>query len=195
MSNLRTNSPGNRGSEPPDDFELIQEVRSGKRQAFTELMRRHQQRIYWAARRIVGSHDEADDIVQETFIKAYLALGDFRGDSSFFTWLYRIAINLSLNAVRKQQVVRYVRQSEIVNWLLPSKESADDEVLAKEASSLVERAIATLPEKQRAVFVMRYYEELPYEDISKILHTSVGGLKANYFHAVRKVQEFLKNET
>jgi len=180
--------------EQLSDLELVQEVRKGKRQAFTELMRRHQKRVYWAARRIVGGHEEADDIAQETFIKAFLALDNFRGDSSFFTWIYRIAINLSLNAVRKQHVVRYVRQSEIINWLLPSKESPDDEMIARETLSLVERAIATLPEKQRSVFVMRFYEELPYEEISKILHTSVGGLKANYFHAVRKVQDFLKNE-
>ena len=194
MSNLQANSLDKRGMEQVSDLELVQEVRKGKRQAFTELMRRHQKRVYWAARRIVGVHEEADDIAQETFIKAFLALDNFRGDSSFFTWIYRIAINLSLNAVRKQQVVRYVRQSEIINWLLPSKGSPDDEMVARETLSLVERAIATLPEKQRSVFVMRFYEELPYEEISKILHTSVGGLKANYFHAVRKVQDFLKNE-
>ena len=181
--------------ESVSDLELVQEVRKGKRQAFTELMRRYQKRVYWTARRIVGGHEEADDIAQETFIKAYLALDNFRGDSTFFTWIYRIAVNLSLNAVRKHQVVRYVRQSEIVNWLLPTKENPDDAMIARETMSLVERAIAELPEKQRSVFVMRFYEELPYEEISKILHTSVGGLKANYFHAVRKVQDFLKNET
>lgn len=194
MSNLQTNPLDKRGMEQVSDLELVQEVRKGKRQAFTELMRRYQKRVYWTARRIVGGHEEADDIAQETFIKAYLSLDGFRGDSSFFTWIYRIAINLSLNAVRKQQVVRYVRQSEIINWMLPSKENPDDELVARETLSLVERAIATLPEKQRSVFVMRFYEELPYEEISKILHTSVGGLKANYFHAVRKVRDSLKNE-
>jgi RNA polymerase sigma-70 factor (ECF subfamily) len=76
------------------DVELVQEVRDGNRQAFTELMRRYQQRVYWTARRIVGTHEDADDVAQETFIKAYLGLGDFRGDSSFFTWLYKIAVNL-----------------------------------------------------------------------------------------------------
>jgi RNA polymerase sigma-70 factor (ECF subfamily) len=181
--------------EQRSDLELVQEVRNGKRQAFTELMRRYQKRVYWTARRIVGGHEEADDIAQETFVKAFLALGDFRGDSSFFTWLYRIAVNLSLNAVRKQQLMGYVRQSEIVNWLLPSRDNPDEQYLAKETASNVERAIAQLPEKQRAVFVMRYHEEMSYEEISKILHTSVGGLKANYFHALRKVQEFLKHET
>ncbi|MCZ6776718.1 MAG: sigma-70 family RNA polymerase sigma factor [Ignavibacteria bacterium] len=176
------------------DLELVQEVRNGKRQAFTELMRRYQQRVYWTARRIVGRHEDADDVTQETFIKAYLALGDFRGDSSFFTWLYRIALNLSLNAVRKQQMLKYLRQSDIINRILPARANPDQELEAKETESRLQQAIAFLPEKQKAVFVMRYYDGMSYEDISKVLKTSVGGLKANYFHALRKIQEFIKDE-
>jgi RNA polymerase sigma-70 factor (ECF subfamily) len=180
--------------EQRSDFELVQEVRKGNRQAFTELMRRYQKRVYWTARRIVGSHEDADDVVQETFVKAYLGLGDFRGDSSFFTWLYRIAVNLSLNATRKQQLINYLRQSEIVERLLPSREDPSQELELRETELLLRKAIEELPEKQRAVFVMRYYDELSYEEISKILKTSVGGLKANYFHAVKKVREFLEHE-
>jgi len=176
------------------DLELVNEVRSGKRQAFTELMRRYQQRVYWTARRIVGSHEEADDIAQETFVKAYLALGDFRGDASFFTWLYRIAVNLSLNAIRKQQVLGYLRQSEIVNRIFPGDENPQKDLELKETQTLLDKAIAELPEKQRAVFVMRYHDEMTYEEISRVLKTSVGGLKANYFHALRKVQEYMKDE-
>ncbi len=176
------------------DLELVQEVRNGKRQAFTELMRRYQQRVYWTARRIVGRHEDADDVAQETFIKAYLALGDFRGDSSFFTWLYRIALNLSLNAVRKQQMLKYLRQSDIINRILPARAKPDQELEAKETESRLRQAIASLPEKQKSVFVMRYCDEMSYEDISKVLKTSVGGLKANYFHALRKIQEFIKDE-
>lgn len=177
------------------DLELIQEVRNGKRQAFTELMRRYQKRVYWTARRIVGTHEDADDIAQETFVKAYLALGDFRGDSAFFTWLYRIAVNLSLNVVRKQQVMNYLRESPLISSVLPAKDNPHDELVAKETESKIQQAIATLPEKQRAVFVMRYHDEMSYEEISDVLKTSVGGLKANYFHALRKVQAYLKNET
>jgi RNA polymerase sigma-70 factor, ECF subfamily len=180
--------------EQLSDQELVNEVRSGKRQAFTELMRRHQQRVYWTARRIVGSHEEADDIAQETFVKAYLALGDFRGDARFFTWLYRIAVNLSLNAIRKKQVLSYLRQSDIINRILPAEENPQKDLELEEIQSRLERAIAALPERQRAVFVMRYHEEMSYEEISHILKTSVGGLKANYFHALRKVQEFMKDE-
>ncbi|MER3522517.1 MAG: RNA polymerase subunit sigma [Ignavibacteria bacterium] len=180
--------------EPLTDLELVQQVRNGKREAFTELMRRYQQRVYWVARRIVGSHDDADDVAQETFVKAYLALGDFRGDSSFFTWLYRIAVNLSLNVVRKQQVMNYLRDSPIISSLLPARENPHKDAELKDLASRLQQAVAKLPEKQRAVFVMRYFDEMSYEEISKVLKTSVGGLKANYFHALRKVQEFLKDE-
>src|SRR5512140_1965711 len=106
--------------EPRSDLELVEDVRNGNRQAFTELMRRYQKRVYWTARRIVGSHEDADDIAQETFVKAFTGLGEFRGDAGFFTWLYRIAVNLSLNMVRKRQLVTYLRESEIINRLLPS---------------------------------------------------------------------------
>ncbi len=176
------------------DQELVLEVRNGNRRAFTELMHRYQKRVYWVARRIVGSHAAADDVVQEAFIKAYLGLGEFRGDASFFTWIYRIAVNLSLNAIRKGQVMSYLRQSDIMNMILPSEEHPGDELEQQESESLVQRAIATLPEKQKAVFVMRYYDEMSYDEISAVLKTSVGGLKANYFHALKKVQEFVKRE-
>jgi RNA polymerase sigma-70 factor (ECF subfamily) len=180
--------------EPLSDFELIEEVRNGKRQAFTELMHRYQERIYWTARRIVGDHAEADDVTQEAFVKAFLGLGDFRGDSSFYTWLYRIAVNLSLNAVRKRQVVEYLRESEIINRLFPQADDPRRRLEEHEIESSIQRAVATLPEKQKAVFVMRYFDEMTYEEIARVLKTSVGGLKANYFHALKKVQEFLKNE-
>jgi RNA polymerase sigma-70 factor (ECF subfamily) len=177
------------------DLDLVQDVRNGNRQAFTELMRRYQQRVYWVARRIVGSHEDADDIAQDAFIKAFLGLGDFRGDSSFFTWLYRIAVNLSLNAVRKRQVLNYLRESEVLSRILPLGNDPHSDLELKETESRLERAIAALPEKQRAVFVLRYYEEMPYEEIAGVLKTSVGGLKANYFHAIRKVQEYMRDET
>jgi RNA polymerase sigma-70 factor (ECF subfamily) len=180
--------------DPRTDFELVQDVRKGKRQAFTELMRRHQQRVYWVARRIVGDHAEADDVAQETFVKAYLGLGEFRGDASFFTWVYRIAVNLSLNAVRKRQVMNYLRESELLSKFLPSEDDPSAGVEQSEVESALRRAIATLPEKQKAVFVMRYYDELSYVEIAKVLKTSVGGLKANYFHALNKVREYMRNE-
>jgi RNA polymerase sigma-70 factor (ECF subfamily) len=157
-------------------------------------MRRYQERVYWVARRIVGSHDDADDIVQETFVKAYLALGEFRGDSSFFTWIYRIAVNLSLNALRKRQVLNYLHESELLSRILPSPDDPGKDLENSEIESALHRAVATLPEKQKAVFVMRYFDEMTYEEIGRVLKTSVGGLKANYFHALRKVREYMRHE-
>ena len=127
--------------DPRSDIELVQEVRNGRRQAFSELMRRYQERVYWVARRIVGSHDDADDIVQETFVKAYLALGEFRGDSSFFTWIYRIAVNLSLNALRKRQVLNYLHESELLSRILPSPDDPEKELENAEAESLMARPL------------------------------------------------------
>ena len=176
------------------DLELVEEVRNGRREAYTELMRRHQERVYWFVRKIVGTHEDADDVTQETFVKAYLNLGDFRGDSSFFTWIYRIALNGALNAVRKRQVVTYVRENDLISRLFPSGDDPHRELERKETETHLQQAVAGLPEKQRAVFVLRYYEELSYEEISAILKTSVGGLKANYFHALRKVREALRHE-
>ncbi len=176
------------------DLELVEEVRNGRREAYTELMRRHQERVYWFVRKIVGTHEDADDVTQETFVKAYLNLGDFRGDSSFFTWIYRIALNGALNAVRKRQVVAYVRENDLISRLFPSGDDPHRELERKETETQLQRAVGGLPEKQRAVFVLRYYEELSYEEISAILKTSVGGLKANYFHALRKIREALRHE-
>jgi RNA polymerase sigma-70 factor (ECF subfamily) len=177
------------------DLELVDEVRGGNRQAFTELVRRHQKKIYWAARRMLGTHADADDIVQETFLKAFMNLGEFRGDAGFFTWIYRIAINLSLNALRKRHLIDYLQESELARKVFPAREDPHKDLEAKELEAFVVKAVATLPDKQRAVFVMRYYEELTYEEIAYVLKTSVGGLKANYFHALRKVQEFLRHAT
>lgn len=180
--------------ERASDLELVQEVRRGNRQAFTELMRRYQPRVYWTARRIVGNHEDADDVAQEAFIKAYLALGDFRGGASFFTWIYRIAVNLALNAARKRQLVTYVRQSEIVERFFPAQRDPSSEIEQRETETRLEQAIQELPEKQRLVFVMRFFDEMTYEEISQVLKTSVGGLKANYFHALKKVREYMKDE-
>jgi RNA polymerase sigma-70 factor (ECF subfamily) len=176
------------------DTELVQEVRNGNRQAFTELMRRYQERVYWTARRIVGGHDDAEDVAQETFVRAYLNLGEFRSDSQFFTWLYRIAVNLSLNHLRKRQLVQYLRQSEMLARFLPAEETPVSEFEFRETEARLQAAVQTLPERQKAVFVLRFFDGMSYEEIAKILKTSVGGLKANYFHALRKVREAMKDE-
>jgi len=179
----------------PSDIELVQQVRGGDRQAFTKLIHRYQERVYRLARRLVGFHEEADEIAQEAFVRAFLALGDFRNDAIFFTWLYRIAVNLSLNAMRRRQLIAYIQDSEILRRFLPEKEQPDRQEEFRKSRSSLERAVASLPEKQRVVFVLRFHDQLAYGDVSEILKTSAGGLRTNYVQALHRVREYLKNET
>ncbi|HCA81336.1 MAG TPA: hypothetical protein DEP53_16525 [Bacteroidetes bacterium] len=174
------------------DLELVQLFQNGDESAFNHLVLRYQEKVYWVARRFMADHDNADDVTQEVFIKAYGSLNEFRRESSVYTWLYRITVNIALNSLRRQKIREAFRIDELFD--APDTESvAPDEAAEKqEERSLIENAIARLPEKQKSVFVLRYYEELPYEDIAKILKTSVGGLKANYFHAVKKIQEYVR---
>ena len=175
-----------------DDKELLELYHAGKKdQMFNELVRRYQKRIYWVARRMVKRHEDADDIAQEVFVKAYTALENFRGDANLYTWLYRIAVNLSINHIRKQKVRNAVDIDDYLPFLSRDADQHSN-VVREENIFLIEEVIQSLPEKQRAVFLMRYYDEMPYEQISSILGTSVGGLKANFHHAVKKVTAFVK---
>lgn len=175
-----------------DDKELLELYHAGKKdQMFNELVRRYQKRIYWVARRMVKRHEDADDIAQEVFVKAFTALENFRGDANLYTWLYRIAVNLSINHIRKQKVRNAVDIDDYIPFLSRDADQHSN-IVREENISLIEEAIQSLPEKQRAVFLMRYYDEMPYEQISSVLGTSVGGLKANFHHAVKKVTAFVK---
>ena len=174
------------------DLELLGLFQSGDESAFNHLVLRYRERVYWVARRFINDHNGADDVTQDVFCKAYESLPDFRGESSFYTWLYRITVNIALNNVRRQKLRDFFRIDEMFEIEDKSAVSPDVAVEKKEERMLIEEAITRLPAKQKSVFVLRYYEELPYEDISTILKTSVGGLKANYFHAVRKIQEYVK---
>lgn len=173
-------------------FQAGGEDRSTKDAAFTEIVERYQKRIYFAARKMVhGNHDEADEIAQETFVKAYDALRTFRGESKLYTWLYRIMMNAAIQRSRKAKS-RPMVDLESIQELAESGAEADRAILKSETSRLIEEAIETLPPKQQRVFMMRFHEELPYEEIAIIVGTSVGGLKANYFHAVQKIGEYLR---
>lgn len=176
------------------DVELIKTFQRGDVRGFNELVRRYQERVYWIARRIAGTHEDADDIVQEVFVRVYEKLKNFRGDSSFYTWLYRIAVNVALNTVQKKRVKDFLQLDELFEESLPSDVQTDASVLAQEYQTILERAIETLPPKQRAVFMMRYYDEMTYEEMARTLKQSEGGLKANYFHAVKKIQEYFRKE-
>ena len=174
-----------------NDLELVELFQKGNETSFNELVGRYQEKIYWIARKFVNDHDQADDIVQEVFVKVYSALKTFRGESSVYTWLYRIAVNVALNAIRKQRIRDFVRIDEFFETAEDENEQPDALLEKDEQQKLIEEAIAKLPEKQKAVFILRYHEELSYEEISKILKTSVGGLKANYFHAIKKIGEYV----
>lgn len=173
------------------DQELVEDFQRGNESSFNELILRYQERIYWVARRFVQDHDSADDIVQDVFCRVYKGLGKFRGESSIYTWLYRITVNLALNAVRRQRLRDFFRIDEILDVKDEHGEQPDELLEKNEQKQLIEQAVAQLPEKQKAVFIMRYYDEMPYEEISKIMKTTVGGLKANYFHAVKKVGAYI----
>ena len=180
---------------PKTDLELVNEFREGHVDGFNELVRRYQEKVYWIARRVMRSHDDADDVVQDVFVRVYEALKDFRADAGFYTWLYRITVNVSLNSLRKKRIKDFLRYDEMESELESEDEGSDSQVLRKEYQSILERAIERLPPKQKIVFMMRYYDEMPYEEMARVLKKSVGGLKANYFHALKKIQEYVRRES
>lgn len=179
-----------------EDSVLIDEFKTGSREAYNLLVRKYQKRIYWVVRKMVLDHDDANDITQDVFIKIYQSLNDFRGESQFFTYIYRIAVNFSINHLNKSKRLNNGRMDidaeayRITDDNISPGESYDNKLREK----LLEDAVSKLPDQQRAVFTLRYYDGMSYEEISQIMERSVGGLKANYFHAVKKIQEFLKSK-
>jgi len=175
------------------DSELIGIFKSGSNNhyAFNLLVKKYQQRVYFHVRRIVVDHDDANDIVQNTFIKAWKGLMNFREDSQFFTWIYRIATNESLSFLKKKRTRMFIPMINVERHL--SEQMVSDPLFnANQLELRLQKAILTLPEKQRIVFNMRYYDEIKYEEMSEILGTSVGALKASYHHAVQKIQKYIK---
>jgi len=159
------------------------------------IVERYQKRIYYSARKLVnGDHDEADEIAQETFVKVYEALDTFRGDAKLYTWIYRIMMNAVIYKSRRKKVRKHVGLEEVENTLETGDHSPHEAMERREMTTLIEEAIATVPPKQREVFLLRFYDEMPYEEMSQILGTSVGGLKANYFHAVKKIGEYVQRK-
>jgi RNA polymerase sigma-70 factor (ECF subfamily) len=155
--------------------------------AFKLLLGRYSSKVYWQVRRIVIDHDDADDVVQNTFIKVWEKLIDFREDSQFYTWLYRVATNEALSFLNKKKANLNISMEELQEQLsdgLISSTYFDGNKL----EMVLQQAILSLPEKQRLVFNMRYYDNLKYEEMEAILGTSVGGLKASYHHAVKKIE-------
>lgn len=176
--------------DPRKDLELIKEFQAGREQAFNELVLRHRRGVFVTAAGMLGNDQDADDVAQEVFIKVYTALQDFRGESAFYTWLYRITVNLCLNRLRSRKT-RSFFGLETIEQVMPTSESADRGAEAHELQKLARKAISELPEKQRIVFILRHFHELPHAEIADILGREVGTIKANYFQAIRKLRERL----
>lgn len=177
-----------------DDKELLElfRVEKSKESAFTSIIKKYQERLYWHIRRLVVEHEDANDILQNMFIKVWKSLENFREDSQLYTWLYRIATNESLTFLDKQKKKSTLSLSDVESGL-ENKVKADSNFDANKLEWKLQLAIQKLPEKQRVVFTLRYYDELPYEQMSKILETSEGALKASYHHAAKKIEEFILN--
>ena len=176
------------------DHELMELLRNenSRDKAFQELVLRYQERLYWHIRKIVLNHDDTDDVLQNTFMKAWKNIHTFREESSLFTWLYRIATNESLTFINSRSRRSLVPMNDVYDYL-KSRLEADEYYDGGEIQKKLQLAILTLPEKQKLVFNLRYFEEMPYQEMSEILDTSVGALKASYHHAVKKVEEYLSN--
>lgn len=187
---------GNLINNETDDLILIDEFKNGNINAYNILVRKYQKKIYSLIRKMVLDHDDASDITQEVFIKLYSSLKDFRGESKFFTYIYRIAVNYSINHLnKKNRIFSKSADIETESYHLSSDEAGADEKFDSDLKSkFLDKAIGLLPEQQRIVFNLRFYENLSYEEISQITNKSVGGMKANYFHAVKKIQEFFKKK-
>lgn len=177
------------------DAELIafSKESSSSDRAFREVLVRYQKRVYFHVRRIVIDHDDASDVLQNTFIKVYGGLSNFRSDSKLFTWIYRIATNEALTFLKKKKLRFFIPLVDVESQLSRQIET-DPLVSADQIQQKLQKAILRLPEKQRVVFNMRYYDEIPYEEMSAILGTSVGALKASYHHAFKKIEKFLRED-
>lgn len=176
---------------PIDEKKLIEQLQDPKTAsaAFDTLMRSYGEPVYWQIRKLVVRHEDADDILQNVFLKAWNNLQNFRGDAKLSTWLFKIAINESINFLNKERIRNQLNVEDGDDSYLLNNIEADEYFDGDELQAELLKAVAKLPEKQRLVFNMRYFDEMKYEDISEILGTSVGALKASYHHAVKKIEE------
>jgi RNA polymerase sigma-70 factor, ECF subfamily len=174
------------------DQELIGNLKneSTRNEAFSHLVNKYQERLYWHIRKIVLNHDDSDDVLQNTFLKVWKNMDSFREESSLFTWIYRIATNESLTFVNSQKRSQSIPFQDVSDYL-KNRLEADEYFDGSDIQKKLQQAILTLPEKQRLVFNMRYFDEIPYQEMSEILDTSVGALKASFHHAAKKVEEYI----
>ena len=177
-----------------DEQDIINQLKdeSTRRKAFERLVNTYSQQLYWQIRRLVYTHDDANDLLQNTFIKAWTNLDSFRAEAKLSTWLYRIALNESLTFLNKQRAVNALSIDDEEAQMVEKLES-DAYFEGDEMDMAFQKALLELPEKQRIVFNLKYFQEMKYEEISEIVSTSVGALKASYHHAVKKIEHFLED--
>lgn len=174
------------------DSELVSMLRDPltRKDGFSALVRQYSEQLYWKIRHVVLNHDDANDILQNVFLKAWKNLDGFQGKASLSTWLYRIAVNESLDFMRKEKSSSFVSADEDV--CVANRLMADNYFDGDETQAQLQEAVAKLPEVQRMVFTMKYFDEMKYSEMSKILHTSEGALKASYHLAVKKITEYFE---
>jgi RNA polymerase sigma-70 factor (ECF subfamily) len=180
--------------EQRTDTELLAlfKEQATKERAFTEIVKKYQERLYWHIRRMLVDHEDSNDVMQNVFIRVWNALSGFREDAQLYTWLYRIATNECLTFIEQQKKKATTSLSHIESGLA-NKIRADKDFDANKLEWKLQLAIQQLPEKQRVVFNLRYYDDMPYEEMSRILDTSTGALKASYHHAAKKIEDFILN--
>jgi RNA polymerase sigma-70 factor (ECF subfamily) len=176
------------------DTELLIQFRDPgtKEKAFTAIIKKYQEKLYWHVRRMVVEHEDANDVLQNVFIRIWNGLENFREDSQLYTWLYRIATNECLSFLEQQKKKSTLPLSDMESGL-SNKIQADKFFDPNKLEWKLQLAIQQLPEKQRVVFTLRYYDEMPYEEMSRVLDTSEGALKASYHHAVKKIEDYIVN--
>ncbi|TCZ73108.1 RNA polymerase sigma factor [Flaviaesturariibacter aridisoli] len=177
-----------------DDAELLRKFRepATREAAYTALIRKYQERLYWHVRRMVVHHEDANDVLQNVFIRVWNALQNFKEESQLYTWLYRIATNECLTYIENQKKRSAVDFDDVASGL-ENQVRAQEGFDANKLEWKLQLAIQQLPEKQRIVFTLRYYDEMPYEEMSRVLETSEGALKASYHHAAKKIEDYIRN--
>ena len=179
--------------EEISDYELVQAFLNGDETSFNKIINKYKHKIYWHARRMIGNHSDADEVVQEVLLVMYKKLKDFQFKSSLYTWIYRIVSTRSLNYLRKRSLRKVFSFDDGSKELMSSSEDIAINLEVKEQLQRIDKLLQKIPIKQREVFIFRNYQELSYEQISELTGISVGGLKANYFHASKKIMELMNN--
>ena len=177
-----------------EEIALIERLKDPKTQqkAFSELVDLYKERLYWHIRKIVISHEDADDVLQNTFIKIFKNITNFKGNSKLYTWMYRIATNEAITHINKRAITQEIDSDEVRKKMVEQLNN-DPYFDGDEIQLKLQKALALLPQKQQLVFNMRYFDEMKYDDISDVLQTSVVALKASYHHAKKKIEDYLIN--